>query len=309
VTPPFFIVGFQRSGTTLLRMMLDNHPQVAIPLDTTGLWARNEARLAEFGNLDAPDGATALIEALLAEERIRLWEIPFSVESVLKERSLPGYPGIIDAFYRAYARAKGKEIWGDKDPGNMLRIPGLLRWFPNARILHIIRDGRDACLSQLKQDFGFNDCLPCAEAWREQVWWVRQLGELLGPEQYLEVRYEDLVADPEAQLQRICRFLQLDYSKEMLLYHENVTRSIPESKRHIWPLIDKPPVADNVFGWKKSMSASLRIAFEKRAAQVLRDTGYETLPGPIRGGRMAELASLLTRIRQSLRRPRSLERP
>jgi len=125
----------------------------------------------------------------------------------LKEKRLPGYPGIIDAFYRAYAGAKDKAIWGDKDPGNMLRIPGLLRWFPDARILHIIRDGRDACLSQLKQDFGFNDCLPCAEAWREQVWWVRQLGELLGPEQYLEVRYEDLVADAEGQLKRISRFL------------------------------------------------------------------------------------------------------
>jgi hypothetical protein len=309
VTPPFFILGFQRSGTTLLRMMLDNHPQVAIPLDTTGLWARTESRLGEFGDLDTPQGASKLIQALLTEERIRLWEIPLTDEAVLKEKRLPGYPGIIDAFYRAYAGAKDKAIWGDKDPGNMLRIPGLLRWFPDARILHIIRDGRDACLSQLKQDFGFNDCLPCAEAWREQVWWVRQLGELLGPEQYLEVRYEDLVADAEGRLQRICRFLQLEYSKQMLLYHENVTRSIPDSKRHIWPLIDKPPVADNVFGWKKAMSPGLRIAFEKRAAEVLRETGYETLPGPIRGGRIAELASLLARIRQSLRRGRSPERP
>jgi hypothetical protein len=124
LTPPFFIVGFQRSGTTLLRMMLDNHPKVAIPLDTTGLWARTESRLGEFGDLDTPEGAAKLIQALLAEERILLWEIPLTVEAVLKEKRLPGYPGIIDAFYRAYAGAKGKATWGRQGPGKHASHPG-----------------------------------------------------------------------------------------------------------------------------------------------------------------------------------------
>ena len=302
MTAPFFVVGFQRSGTTLLRVMLDNHPGVAVPLDTTGLWLRMEAQLGRYGDLDAPDGAARLIRDLLTEERIRLWEVPLTVDEVLAARRWPGYPGIVDACYLAYARHKGKQIWGDKDPGNMLRIPTLLRWFPDGRVLHIIRDGRDACLSQLKQDFGFDDCLPCAEAWREQVWWVRSMGEVLGPTRYFELRYEDLTGDPERWLRQICDFLGLAYSSAMLDYHQRVEHSVPESKRHLWPLLAEPPKPDNNFRWKAEMSGSLRIAFEKRAGQVLRDLRYETLPSPAKGGYGAELTSVARQVWHGFRR-------
>ena len=80
---PFFIVGFQRSGTTLLRMMLDSHPQVAIPLDTTGLWARYEQRLDEFGSLSRAESRRRLVESILSDGRIRLWEPPLTVDDVL----------------------------------------------------------------------------------------------------------------------------------------------------------------------------------------------------------------------------------
>jgi len=302
VNAPFFVVGFQRSGTTLLRLMLDNHPDVAVPLDTTGLWSRLEGQLSQYGDLDSPDGAARMVRDLLTEERIRLWEVPFTVEEVLAARRWPGYPGIVDACYLAYARRKGKQVWGDKDPGNMLRIPTLLRWFPNGRFVHIIRDGRDACLSQLRQDFGFNDCLPCAEAWREQVWWVRSLGEVLGPTRYFELRYEDLTKDPESWLRRICEFLDLSYSSAMLDYHQRVGDSIPESKRHLWPMLAEPPKAENSYRWKAEMSQSLRIAFEKRAGKVLRDLQYETLPNSPRGGYIAEFSSWVQRLGRGLRR-------
>jgi len=302
VIAPFFVVGFQRSGTTLLRVMLDNHPDIAVPLDTTGLWSRMESELARFGDLDSTEGASRLVRALLAEERIRLWEVPLTVETALTAGRGRGYPGILDACYLAYARLKGKKIWGDKDPGNMLRIPTLLRWFLDARFLHIIRDGRDACLSQLKQDFGFDDCLPCAEAWREQVWWVRNIGQVMGPARYFELRYEDLTEDAECWLRRICDFLGLSYSPAMLNYHQRVEHSVPESKRHLWPLLAEPPKAENSFRWKAEMSGSLRIAFEKRAGQVLRELRYETLAGHPTGGQGAELASVARRIWNGLRR-------
>jgi hypothetical protein len=302
VTAPFFVVGFQRSGTTLLRVMLDNHPDVAVPLDTTGLWSRMEAQLDHYGDLDGTDGASRLVRDLLAEERIRLWEVPLTVETVLAERRSQGYPGIVDAFYVAYARHKGKQTWGDKDPGNMLRIPTLLRWFPNARFVHIIRDGRDACLSQIKQEFGFDDCLPCAEAWREQVWWVRNMGKILGPKRYFELRYEDLTEDPERWLRQICDFLGLAYSSAMLDYHKRVELSIPESKRHLWPMLAEPPRTENSFRWKSEMSDGLRIAFEKRAGKVLQDLRYETLPSPPVGGYGAELSSVARQVWRGFRR-------
>lgn len=301
MTAPFFIVGFQRSGTTLLRLMLDSHPELAVPLDTVGLWARYDAKLPEYSHLATAEDARRMVTDLVAEERIGLWQVPLTVDSVLAYRRLPGFPGIMDAFHLAYAAARGKRAWGDKDPGNMLRLSTIVRWFPEARVLHIVRDGRDACLSHKTQSFGITDELACASAWREQVWWVRRMGELMGPTRYWEVRYEDLVGEPARQLMEACAFLGIAYSPSMLEYHRSVDRAIPREKRHIWPLAGEPPRADNVGRWRTVMSPSMRVAFERRAGGLLRELGYETLPGLPRGGHLAELRSLLSRAADMVR--------
>jgi hypothetical protein len=289
--PPIFIVGFQRSGTTLLRLMLDSHPDIAIPLDTTGLWDRYEHRLPSYGDLAAEAGRRRLVADLLAEDRIRLWGTALTADQVLRRWTQPGYPGLIRAFYECYADLHRKRRWGDKDPGNMTRIEQLNRWFPDARFIHIIRDGRDACLSQTEQDFGFDNILECAGAWREEVQWVRRMGGLLAG-RYVELRYEDLVTGPEAVLQRLCRFLGISYDQSMLQYHQRVDSAIPAEKRHIWPLIDKPPQSDHAGRWKSRLSHGERVCFEKRAGAVLRDLEYEALPRAS-GAYWSELRSLV----------------
>jgi hypothetical protein len=297
---PFFVTGFQRSGTTLLRMMLDSHPKVAIPLDTTGLWARTEGRLGEFGSLEEEGNRRRLVESLLVEERIRLWRVPLSVDDVVSAISRPGYPGVIEGFHLAYARSKGKTRWGDKDPGNMLRLASVLEWFPDARIVHIVRDGRDACQSLLKQSFGGDDLLRCAEQWREQVGWVRQIGRILGAQRYHELRYEDLVEHPESVLRTLASFLDLDWSPSMLEYHRRVDESVPEEKRHIWPLLDRPPQVSARYRWKAEMSDGQRICFEKRAGRVLAECGYETIPGGASGAYLTEAVLAARRARAAL---------
>lgn len=296
-TSPVFVIGFQRSGTTLLRLMLNNHPDLAIPLDTTGLWSRTEAQLSSYGDLTQPEAREGLVASLLQEERIRLWEIPLTASDVLNRWTNGEFSGLIAAFYQSYAAYWGKRYWGDKDPGNMLRIGQISRWFPQARFLHIIRDGRDACLSQLRQDFGYDDVLPCASAWREQIWWVREVGVVMGPQRYFELRYEDLVNAPEPHLRAICQFLGLDYSEQMLQYHQKVEQSVPDSKRHLWPMLGEQPRADNTEQWKKKMTAGQRVCFEKRAGPLLRVLGYPTLPGQPAGGYFEELRSLARRAR------------
>lgn len=300
---PFFIVGFQRSGTTLLRMMLDSHPDIAIPLDVTGLWPRYETRLEHYGTLEVDTARRRLVTDLLQEDRIRLWELPHDCDEILANWTRPGFAGAMEAFYRSYADARGKRLWGDKEPGNMLRIDQLDRWFPGCRIIHIIRDGRDACTSQLRQtDFGYDDVLPCADAWREQVWWVRSIGRLLGERRYCELLYERLVEDPERVLRRLCDFIDVPFSASMLSYHRRVKESIPESKRQLWPLIGEPPQSDRVAAWRREMSAGRRVAFEKRAGGLLRELGYETLPGRPSGGYVEEARSLVRTALAAVRR-------
>ncbi len=301
---PFFIVGFQRSGTTLLRLMLDSHSRVAVPLDTTGLWARYEDRRAEFGDLATPADRRRMVEALLREERIRLWETELDAAEVasLAEEAGGDYAAIVAAFHRAYAAARGKDLWGSKDPGDMLRIDRIHGWFPDARFVHLVRDGRDACLSQREQTFGHDDVLACAVDWRQQVWWVRRMGGLLGAGRYHELRYEDLVGDPEGELRALCRFLDLEFDPAMLAYHRRVEEAIPEEKRHIWPMIDSAPRRDNVEKWREGMSEGEKICFEKRARDVLEESGYEVRSEPPRGAYGTEVASMLRKVGRILRR-------
>jgi len=299
---PFFILGFQRSGTTLLRMMLDSHPDVAIPLDTTGLWARYARRLDEFGPLTEEEPRRRLVESILTDNRIRLWEVQLDIDDVVGASDRPGFPGVVEGFHRAYAQAKGKSRWGDKDPGNMGRLDQVLGWFPDARIVHIVRDGRDACLSLVRQEFGGDDLLHCAEAWREQVWWVRRIGRIVGESQYFELRYEDLVEDPERTLRPLATFLGIDWSPDMLEYHHRVPEAVPDEKRHIWPLLDQPPQQSARFRWKREMNHGDRVCFEKRAGSVLEEAGYETLPGDASGAYLSELGFSVRRIRTAIGR-------
>jgi hypothetical protein len=298
---PFFIVGFQRSGTTLLRVMLDAHPDIAIPLDTVGLWSQYEGRLPRYGGLGNPDARRTIVEDLLREERIALWGLSFTPDAILARWATSDYPGLIRAFYESYASAHGKSMWGDKDPGNMVRIDQLTRWFPHSRIIHIVRDGRDACLSQLEQSFGFDDLLECACEWREQVQWVRRMGAVM-TDRYHEVKYEDLVVHPSETLRRISEFLEIPYQESMLQYMHQVSRSVPESKRHIWPMIDQAPRADNAGRWRQRMSSGTRICFEKRAYDVLRESGYDVLPTRPGGAYLREGWNLLTKGWKALRR-------
>ncbi|MFN0178735.1 MAG: sulfotransferase family protein [Gemmatimonadales bacterium] len=299
--PPFFVVGFQRSGTTLLRVMLNAHPKVAIPLDVTGMWWRFEQQLDRFGDLTQDVARRALVAAVLDEPRIKLWGIPLAVEGVLRHWTAPGYPGAIAAFYLEYAAHYGKTTWGDKDPGNTKRIDVLDRWFPGCRLIHIVRDGRGACLSHLSQSFGHDDLMACAEAWREEVWWVRRMGHLLGASRYHELKYEDLVTNPREVLGAVCGFLGIDYSEQMLSYPESIDESVPAEKRHIWPLIGQSPQAKNALKWREEMPAGVQVCFEKRAGEALVEFGYPTSSRPWSGQYATELGFLVGRLVRAVR--------
>lgn len=284
---PLFAFGYERSGTTLLRLMLDNHPEMAVPLDVTGLWERYHRKLDRYNYLSTMDEVERIVEDLLAEERILLWGEKFRKMEILKRIEKPCFPDVIRAFYELYALKKGKAFWGTKDPGNIYSIHLLNEWFPDCKFLHIIRDGRDCGLSASK--LKYRSLLISAEKWRESVEWARKIGRILGPERYYEFKYEDLVDHPEEELKKICGFMEIDFHPDMLAYHRNVKKSIPDSKRYWWPKISDPPDADNKYKWKLKMPVSAQVCFEKRAGALLEELGYETGKHPRSGAYLTEM--------------------
>lgn len=304
---PFFVVGFQRSGTTVLRLMMNAHPELAIPHDSAELWLRYRRQVPRYNHLRGAEDVRALIDDLLAEPRIQAWQTPLPKERILAEPLPTTFPGVMDRFHRVYAEAHGKQRWGDKNTGTLTELDQLDAMFPSCQIVHLVRDGRDCALSHLGPDYvyGYENVLRVANEWREQVTLCRKMGAMLPPARFHELRYEHLVADPEAALRRVCAFLGVEFSPRVLRYQEDISRHVPDDRRSLWPLLDQPPLASNADKWKTRLSAADRAVFERHAGGLLRDLGYETLTPPVRAGQVRELWYLLhSRIAWRFRRRR-----
>lgn len=299
---PVLITGFPRSGTTLLRMMLDSHPRLAVPFEVVGLWMRYSDRLSEFGELAEDADVRRLVDDLLSEDRIRMWRAELGPDDVLRRLSPdPEYRDVVAAFYEAYAASFGNPRWGDKHPGAPRRLARMRAWFPTSKVVHLVRDGRDACRSLVDRSFGPDHLIECARLWREYILALECVGTVLGPD-YLEIRFEDLVTEPEPTLERVCDFLSLRYSGQMLEYPERVRETVPPSKRDLWPILDEPPQASAAFRWKDEMSEGARVCFEKRAGEQLEDLGYEVIPGSPSGAYLWESRRLVRRMSAAVRR-------
>lgn len=284
-----FVVGSPRSGTTLLRFMLDTHPELAIPPETgfltlgPKLKGRGDKLRESFFRevVNYPNPFPNWPDFEIPEETFRaaLSEInPFTVSD--------GYR----AFYRLYAARFGKSRWGDKTPLYCHELKLIRRLLPEARFVHIIRDGRDAALSLRQMWFSPGwEIETQAAHWRKFVLAARRAG--LGRPDYLEVRYEDLILKPRETLERVCAHVGLAYDEVMLSYYTRTPARLGEHKgrtRRDGTLVatheqrfrqqqrtTQPLDPTRISVWKQAMSAEERERFRLVAGDLLQAMGYE----------------------------------
>jgi Sulfotransferase family len=293
-TPPLLVLGVRRSGTTLLRVMLDRHSQLAIPDESYFI---PQLATRHRGRLDAK----AFCDDLSRIATIAEWQVP--IDRV--RASLPADAGLSDglrAVYGAYAEVRGKERWGDKTPMYMQYLPLLERLFPDARYIHIVRDGRDAASSFLAMPAGIvtegwghpQSASAFACQWRTEVAAARGLARRVGRERYRELRYEALAADPVVALREVCDFADLEFEPAMLEYQGRVDLT---GKPHQTSL-ERPPTP-GIRDWRSDMDERDAAAFESIAGDALAAFGYPLsdpaqAAGPSPRGR-AELLSYRSR--------------
>jgi septation ring formation regulator EzrA len=282
------VVGAPRSGTTLLRFMLDAHPDLAIPPETSFLvegaqWSREPGMTAE-----------RFVEALthFPPEAPNWADFAMSADDLLAEiRALPRFD-VAEAFrcfYRLYARRLGKARWGEKTPGYGMQLDQLATLLPEARFVHLIRDGRDVALSWRQVWFApSQEMRVLGEQWANWVSTTRHLGRRAA--HYLEVRYEELIMRPAETLRRICDFVELEFHPAMLEYHKQAparlaehqgrtqsdgTPIISQEKRLAQQsLLTHAPSVSRVSAWRKTMTESERRDFEETAGALLTELGY-----------------------------------
>jgi hypothetical protein len=286
--PPLLILGVRRSGTTLLRVMLDRHSQLAVPDESYFVPQLADRHLRRID-------VESFVDDLRRINTLAEWHVPLDK---VRRRLRDGMPvgAAIATVYAVYAEEQGKSRWGDKTPMYMQNLRLLERLFPDALFVHLIRDGRDAAMSFLGMPRGIvtetwmHPRTPGEFAcqWRTEVAAASRLGRRSAP-RYLEIRYEDLVADVESALRRICAFVQLDYEPAMGDYAGNVDVS---EKPHQQSL--KRPPTTGLRDWRSQMSPDDVAAFEDVAGDLLRELGYDASRTPSAAGR-ARLASYQAR--------------
>ncbi len=292
---PVIVLGVRRSGTTLLRVILDRSPSIAIPDES---YFVPQLATRHRGPIDAEAFADDVSRiGTLSEWGVDVRE----VRARLRDGMTTG--DAIAAVFETYAADRGKPSWGDKTPMYMQYLPQLERLFPQALYVHLIRDGRDAATSFLSMPGGIvtetwaHPSTPADFAcqWRTEVEAARALGSRVGPGRYQEVRYEALVADPKQWVEAICEFAGLRYDEGMLAYASDPSLGRkPHQQR-----LQQPPTP-GVRDWRRELSPSDAMAFEDVAGLLLAELGYSLSTGEPHSPSVRALARLASyRVRSA----------
>src|SRR5262245_25744769 len=190
---PFFILGAPRSGTSVLSRMLNSHSAIAVP-DETKIFETFVPLLPLYGDLRQPHRLRRLVEDVLRWRWVRrLPDLP-NCDVVLGRVTRPELASVFEALLDSWAEQQGKHYWGEKTPNHLYFWPFIEAAFPHLSLVHIVRDGRDVAISQMKAPFGPKTVAAAAERWLRFTSQIRMVGERIGPSRYVEIRYEDLLA-------------------------------------------------------------------------------------------------------------------
>jgi hypothetical protein len=281
------VVGCPRSGTSLLAVMLDSHPLLAIPPETAfvglvaSLYGDPDAVRERFMEIVTTDRITVSNWTDFGLDREALHDRldtidPFSVAEGLR------------AFYALYAEGERKPRCGDKTPGYVFLMPQIAAMLPEAHFIHVIRDPGDTALSWRKTWFSpGQDFRALGEGWRKNVEAGRRASELLP--HYIELRFENLVLQPEHELKRICDYLALPWDSVMLEYqtrgaarlerlqgrrHARGPMIAREERTRIHSNLTRTPDSNRLDVWRREMTADERRELEAAAGPLVRELGY-----------------------------------
>lgn len=262
---PFLIVGAGSSGTTLLSVILDRHPLIACGPE---LSVFNKRAIYQDYDQFCRKLPTWLERGLSTDGQAEYREFFFNLKAYFFEphqlislsRKCRSIREFFDEFFSNYLNRRNKKIWGEKTGSNSYCLAEFKNLYPNARIIHVLRDGRDMVCSLTKRPHGV--------PYHSVSHWLYNVSACIGNQSmdgYLEVRYEDLVTQPHQELVRICNHLGVDFHDSMLNGSTNeYWRSFSDDNIHSsWgssPLTDSIS-AKSVGRYKKEMSQDVSDLF------------------------------------------------
>jgi hypothetical protein len=279
---PFFVIGVHRSGTTMLRFMLNSHPRLYATPESDFI-PRFFGRFAQ-GPLPRQKAVDSIRIIFETYRFVDEWQDDKPDPEAFVD-SLPQLTAetLLQTLYSKYASQHGAARWGDKTPIYTTYVDLLTELFAGAQFIHILRDGRDVALSMLdkwgQEEFHI-DLYFSARNWVRRIQEARASGAKLGPGLFYELSYESLTENPEAELRAICRFLGESYVPEMAQQHLLAREYIPPDS--FSAPVRQPPSTKRVGRWRQEMSQADQRLFQRIAGDMLSDLGYEVVDlGPM----------------------------
>jgi len=292
--PFLFVLGCQRSGTTLLQHILDSHPDIAVMQEAGwfGTWYEQGMGVTSQGFATAD-----LIPRLMrTSKNVDLGVTAEDLLKILEGKENLFYTDFISALFDRFGASRGKSLAGTKNPDYLRHLPTLNQLWPDAKFIQIIRDGRDVCLcasDRWKDKSGFQG-FPFLlyespdrvfDGWKEDpvittaLWWEKnvrlgmEFGSTLGPGKYYEMRYEALVTQPYEKCLGLCEFLGVKFDSAMLKHEKNFKpREGPGGK--ILHARVGLPITSGLRDWRTEMTQSELERFEAAGGQLLEELNY-----------------------------------
>ena len=268
---PIFILGAPRSGTSLLSRMLGSHPAIAVP-DETKIFEAFVRLQPLYGDLREPARLRRLTRDVLGWRWIRRLPDPPGLDAVLARVARADLCGVFEALLETWAAQQGKPRWGEKSPNNLFHWPLIEAGFPRAIVVHIVRDGRDVALSQIAAPFGPKTMASAALRWVHHIELIRAIGRRAGPGRYVELRYEDLLARPEAAITDVLQAVGEPFDPAMLQFHRNARPVGTDPLNDVNIL--RPLQVANSGKWAAQAGADAIAVFEGIAGATLEACGY-----------------------------------
>jgi len=282
---PIFVIGSERSGTTLIMAILGCHPRIAVP-EVTWYYPRFRPYLFTYGDLSVDQNFRTLAYEMAHGLRMPYWGMDvdrdaFGDEIMERAQGIEqSFAGVFAAMMGRYAEHENKPRWGEKTPYHLFYVGQILEDFPNAQFVFIYRDGRDASAEFLDSAFGPTNIFSAAELWNMGQDAVKPWREKLSADQWFDIKYEDFVRDPVPGLKRLCEFLGEDYRDELMEFHTTPTAQRRGKTKDNWALAE--PITEKHVGiYKNLLSIRDQQVLSWVAGDNMREFGYDNVLDPL----------------------------
>ncbi len=272
---PIFIIGTERSGSNLLRLILNAHSRIAVPHPPHIL--RYFAPIeAGYGDLEAEEPFARMADDMLLLLRVHIhpWGIPIDRQRLLAEARPRDAFGLLCGLYDQFLWSCGKARWGCKSTFMIDHVERVRQRFDDPRFVLLVRDPRDVAVSSRKSVFSPFHPWFTARLWAEQQHTGLQLLDRL-PEQVLLLRYEDLLDDPVAAVRKLCSFLDEPFEEGMLSYHKTDAAQQCSHLSESWRNTASPVMRSNHGKYRQGLSARELRQVEAVCAPLMDRLGYQ----------------------------------